>query len=120
MKTVTVKGKVYQVGAIYWAAGEYLELVSADNDGFLLSYPDKSAIPLAAKKIGVVAKTLGTIEDAPLELKEGCHYLCSFDRGLYQGVMYCVGGGVLVFGHDHSSPKEGVAFEPLYKMVKAE
>ena len=55
MKTVTVKGKVYQIGAIYWCAGEYLELVGgSDEGGFELAYPDKSASNVGSNCIKIV------------------------------------------------------------------
>lgn len=87
MKTVTVKGKVYQVGAIYWARGEYLELVRVKNmgTGFLMAYPDKSAAFVGTDTLKTVDQELGTIIDAPIELEDGD--MCAFE---YQNT-HCMG-----------------------------
>ena len=115
-ETVTVKGKVYQIGEWYLNdEQEACTLISHGVDGFKVDIHGNffNSIYLA------VVESVGTITEAPLELEDECHYLCDFDHGKYQGAMYCVGDGLLVFGHDHSYPKAGVTVKPLYKMVKA-
>lgn len=52
----------------------------------------------------------------PIELREGRHYMCSFNDGCYEGVLYCVGDECLVLGHDHSLPKGDYTI--LYEVVK--
>ena len=113
METVTVSGKIYQIGAIYWAAGEYLELVRAEEGEFTLAYPDKSASHVATNRIKAVDQELGTITDAPIELEPG---------KWYEADDY----GVLIYwnGCLRYNKKSGLVVNPSYlnsihEMVKA-
>ena len=123
MKTITVNGKVYQVGAVYWAYGEYLELVGHNTSGgFIMAYPDKTSSYISAKKIGAAVGKVGTIEDAPLEVKAGEVWMCHYE--VQTGSESCehftlpfVAG---LHGSFHGVPANALLFTPKYKLVKAE
>ncbi len=80
MKTVTVKGKVYQIGKLYIDdRGELGRLTDTDEDNFIVaSYKGGTSWhSLCANKIN--PEVLGTIEDAPIELEAGDWWLCHYE-----------------------------------------
>lgn len=70
-KTVTVKGKVYQIGGLYLnAAEESCTLMAHDGEVFKIEI---NGMYFDTDELTVIA-VMGTIEDAPLELEDGCYY----------------------------------------------
>ena len=78
MKTVTVKGKVYQTGGMYYfygltrTGGEISILLYANDNGFQ-TYDN------TWENCVVLDQKVGTITDAPIELEDGEMYSFEFD-----------------------------------------
>ncbi len=114
MKTVTVKGKVYQLYVPYRIEGGYGDLHGHDEeDGFQLM---NSGIPMTTSKIEVI-ESVGTITDAPIELEAGEWYMCKDVNENTVVLRYKMGSFYLEGNNPGFYPSEDV--RPLYKMVKA-
>ena len=116
MKTITVKGKVYEVGKLYRseATFEVGYLGEAIGESFNL-YQQRgiSGSYIAASSISEITEAIGTIKDAPIELEDGEWYMCEDHKGR-QAVLHYVDNKWL---DSRSCPVMQIA--PLYKMVKA-
>lgn len=123
MKTVTHKGKVYQLFATYCTpdsqAGELLKFDSSKDCPFVIRVliDDGSSVEIPCKVIYTVGGIIGTIEDAPLELEAGEWYMCKSKNSAYNTALFYKGGELL--DNDHCGIDISEHFEPLYKMVKA-
>ena len=120
MKTVTVNGKVYQIGGVYKDSdGEYCQL-HMDNEGNTHNafgvYHFASQCLIFTTEL--TATPLGTITDAPVELEDGEWYMCDLSSG--EAVM-CWSKDENTFfysdGNGFDASKDDAL--PLYKMVKA-
>lgn len=114
METLTVDGKVYKIGAMYWAAGEYLELVSYTHlGGFIMAYPDIGAGHVSASCIKVIENENGTITDAPIELEDGEMYSFEFDAMRCMGFFNKAGQTFVNFGEFLCFRSEAIMIAPL-------
>lgn len=76
MKTVTVKGKVYQTGEWYLNdQDEACYLIDHSIDGFEV---DINGMRYQSQELTVI-ESVGTITDAPIELEDGEMYSFEFD-----------------------------------------
>lgn len=119
MKTITVQGKVYQIGKLYSCSDSYmhgyLRAHSASNDSFILSScPRLGDRHVTSREIDVVGG-LGTITDAPVELVDGEWYMCFHKNANFVGC----------YNSDSTRMESGEVeyltgtYNPLYRMVKA-
>tara|TARA_R110000850_G_C9963662_1_gene464606 strand:+ start:1371 stop:1754 length:384 start_codon:yes stop_codon:yes gene_type:complete len=127
MKTVTVKGKVYQIGGLYRdQSGEYARLKSADeskSNPFVLMYQYSHEMTVTTKPWKVIseikASSVGTIEDAPIELEDGEWYMCektAYDQK-YMTLLYYYDGFKSCDNSKLWSPVKSPTV--LHRMVKA-
>lgn len=115
IETVTVKGKIYQVGAIYADIDGYMGgLLSAEEDSFKLDNGKDTWFCSDLFEI----ESCGSIEDAPLELEDGEWYmLCRIYEnkcvGKYNKHNHCmhVDDGIYYLSDN--------SVDPEYKMIKA-
>ena len=126
MKTVTHKGKVYQLNSIYALDdGSRVVLDGVINDESLkVSRLDCEIDWLSASELflcdGVV---IGTIEDAPIEPEDGHCYYCEIDQStekLEYATMF-FHGGEWYWDSELSDVCKDFApryIKPLYKMVR--
>lgn len=78
METVTVKGKVYQIGEWYLNdRDEACSLIGHGVDGFEV---DINGMLCQSHELAVI-ETVGTITDAPIELEDGEWYMCDLASG---------------------------------------
>ena len=117
MKTITVKGKVYEVGLIYateTGCGKLMRFIEEDdcfeimNDNKYTIHPDVFEINAG----------LGTIKDAPIELEEGEWYMCEYNENITRPANY-IGGEF--YASEGARFEDSITGTPkvLYKMVKA-
>ena len=127
MKTITVKGKVYEVGKLYKFSDSnsnwYVErLIRICDRGFFVAYCEGSNEESSWRVCRVITEGLGTIKDAPIELERGEWYMCSDSNGVKR-VGYFDGAvmtdGLNHFGDSCLNPLRRDTYTPLYKMVKA-
>ena len=119
MKTITFKGKVYQIGKLYFfydsakARGEIARLVG--SGGSILTTADNTWM-----NCEVVNGELGTIEDAPIKLEDGEWYMCEDNVKSHatRPVKYH-GDGYWAFSDRSECAGKCDWLNPLYKMVKA-
>lgn len=90
MKTVTHKGKVYQIGGLYEFSDDgerwyhaILSRIDEGSDFFFINHGE-----VAWRYIRHNQTPIGTIEDAPIELEDGCPYQFNHRGSNYMGV-YC-------------------------------
>ena len=113
MKTITHKGKVYQIGGRYADEHEYIGLLDS-YDGRTFRMSSESRGLWLCNELSTFE--VGTIEDAPLELESGEWYMCELKKGRaplqwHTGAwLFCDGW---VFDTVHSA-----SIIPLYKMIK--
>ena len=122
MKTVTVKGKVYQVNMPYVCVdtgkiGYLYSNVTRNGKPFQLSVrpdfnPTRGGEVILANEIEPF--TAGTIEDAPIKLEDGEWYMC--ERGGIPCPLYYANSWFHDWCEDVICESK---FKPLYKMVKA-
>lgn len=87
MKTITVKGKVYEVGLIYateTGCGKLMRFIEED-DCFEIMNDDKYTIH---SDVFEMSAGLGTIKDAPIELEDGDRYEFAVNGTDYLGFYY--------------------------------
>jgi hypothetical protein len=126
MKTITVKGKVYEVDTLYFCTEK-------DRFGYVsgnvrtVSAPqiemNNTDFTWYSRSLEVVEPELiGAIKDAPIELERGEWYMCSDSNGVKR-VGYFDGAvmtdGLNHFGDSCLNPLRRDTYTPLYKMVKA-
>ena len=113
MKTVTVKGKVYQIGGLYLDTScgtGYLVSAVEDVPSFRLSMNGEDWF---ACRISAINSVLGTIEDAPIELENGECYSFVLGGKLGMGV-YCESRNSFVnLGHIVCGVIQAGMIEPL-------
>lgn len=114
METVTVEGKVYQIGGIYkYDGAEYCFLKAVKSGVFIVL---RFGVHEVSYPAGLTATPLGTITDAPLELEDSEWYLCKFKGDetvvFWTGESWCDG-----FGDQIRSDWQGDII-PIHKMVK--
>ena len=123
MKTITHKGKIYQVDESYLVKGKLVILRGYNKeDGFVFLDGTEQGLFVYASDdhpylITTSKYTSGTIEDAPIELEAGQWYMCDLESGLAplqrnEGLWY--------FSDGRTFNETKVDVIPLYKMVKAE
>jgi len=128
MKTVTHKGKVYQLHSMYafYDAGmesnfEIHELCGISSSG---NFEDENTDVWGCAANELPTK-LGTIEDAPLELEDNTWYMCHWEiqtdnesTSHHEEPKKCRKGSG---GHGsfHGVPERALLFTPLYKMIRA-
>lgn len=128
-KTVTHKGNIYQIGAMYEfsnAGTDWFPDVFNSMDG--IDGTDFCGNDDAYEFIREVQATIGTIEKAPIELEDGCYYafteessshmiehLGRFDKD--SSNILCGGG----FSYQrHNEYFEASTIKVLYEMAKVE
>ena len=120
MKTVTHKGKVYQIGAVY----EFLMGCEWRVDvlsGFINDEPSTEFE--IYEQIRLCAAPHGTIEDAPIELESGHCYYCEINQNTEKpeyATMFFL-GGEWYWDSELSDVCKDFApryIKPLYKMVR--
>mgnify|MGYP003657389126 FL=1 len=126
METITHKGKVFQVGALYRSAETsevgYLDGVAGESFN-LYMLKNRLGRYIAASVISEIINDIGTIEDAPIELEDGEWYMCADDNGLMRAAYYdgsTLTGGVNSSGDSCLHLIRKNEYRVLYKMVKAE
>jgi hypothetical protein len=93
MKTITHKGKVYQIGGMYEFSDSgsswHIEMLYniCDQD-FFETYCEHINDSSSWKKCRSVSGELGTIEDAPLELEDGEWYVFNVEFNPFAFVGY--------------------------------
>ena len=110
MKTITVKGKVYEIGKLYGSAKGIGGLCGHSMNGFELRKNSDEFFISTIYPVDLDA--IGTIKDAPIELEDGEWYMCEYgidDRDVF----YCDGGKLSIDGMNKDCVK------PLHKMIKA-
>lgn len=99
--------------------GFFLTCMVVVDGRFLILNGDKYCDELIKRyKDGEAAGRRSALSES-IRLEEGCHYMCDFEDGMYEGAMYCVGDDLLVFGHDHSYLAKDITCKPLYKLERA-
>jgi len=123
MKTVTHKGRVYQIGALYFdGMNSMIKLTGIKNEEF--HYIDGSGNESTDYEIYSVecskhlkGSVIGAIEDATIELENGEWYMCESNNGDFKTALYCYQDKLVDnnIGGVDLTPQ----FKPLHKMVKA-
>lgn len=91
-ETITVKGKVYEIGKVYGFefkrsnARYYGELIDFDGEGFIIRDPRELRVPYVVDRIFEIGESAGTIKDAPIELIDGEWYKFEVERVTVESV----------------------------------
>tara|TARA_R110002153_G_C13020842_1_gene467470 strand:- start:198 stop:587 length:390 start_codon:yes stop_codon:yes gene_type:complete len=119
MKTITNKGKVYQIG------GRYVD--GEGNIGQLQSCDGRRKFKMISGSKGfwfcdeLRTYEMGTIEDAPLELENGFWYMCEkVMQGQRCEVPYYYRNGFNTGSNSKLWSPASNYGKPLYKMTKSE
>ena len=127
MKTVTHKGKVYQIDKTYATSnGQIVILKDFDIElnRFICMYDIFERLTATFKEVLVSEYTAGTIEDAPIELEGGHCYYCEINQNtekLEYATMF-FHEGEWYWDSELSDVCRDFALrhiKPLYKMVRA-
>jgi len=118
MNTVTVKGKVYQVDALYSDGdGEVGRLKKASQDHdypFVLRFNEANGERTKpCKDLYEIQSPRGVIKDAPIEPENNNWYMCEDHKGR-SAVLHYINDGWL-----DSRGQTVTSVAALYKMVKA-
>jgi len=116
METVTVKGKVYQIGVLYTSmCGCHIgHLKEVTEESFILD----CGIYIDLQEIGAInASELGTITDAPLELEDGEWYMCKYQIQTASET-FSWANEVLLYDGRFVTGDDWAHLKPLYKMVR--
>ena len=128
MKTVTHKGKVYQIDMLYSDSesrvGVLYKFDGAQDYPFIIKVLDAngSTTTIPCKVIFELYGIAGTIENAPLELENNAWYMCHWEiqtgsesaSHFEEPRKYSAGINRMI-----NVPERALLFKPLYKMVKA-
>lgn len=118
-KTVTVNGKVYEIGKFYTSKCVRFpgKLISHDGRDFRLDLSGNTWF--CDKVTEVPQESLGTIKGAPMELEEGEWYMVKHENGEVCPYLY-IKNGWRSISDDCNEPEIQLSkLKPLYKMVKA-
>jgi len=121
METVTVNGKVYQIGALYWFGSSGIYPLLGVKGG-LFEYGHSPADEGTAHNCEEISLKSGTITDAPIDLEDGEWYFCGTNQvgGICHKYTEASDGKCATWYDGHDSFRiEGSNVKPLYKMVKA-
>ena len=116
METITVKGKVYEIGKLYGSGKGIGGLCGHSEDGFELRKSSNKFCINAIYPIDL--DSIGTIKDAPIELEDGEWYMCEYNEDITRPANY-IGGEF--YAAANARFEELITGTPnvLYKMIKA-
>lgn len=121
MKTITHKGKVYEIGRLYRTECGYGELTgfSKDDNYFVIHNNGHRSEHFNIFEIN--KEDLGTIKGAPIKLENGRWYMCHWEVQIGNESCEHIRQPLKATdGRFDDAPKNALLLKPLYKMVKAD